>query len=68
MQETTVKTYGSESEFKRDAGRMAKKGWRVQNVAREQRLPGCARGCLLGLFSFLIRPSDVLLVTYVKGN
>ncbi len=68
MAETMVRTYKKEKAYREEAARLAGEGWRVITVTQEQRPPGCARGCLLGIFSLIFKPRPRWVVTYQRGE
>ncbi len=65
-QQIIVRTYNSEREYQRDAQYLARQGWRVTNVTRDNRNSGCVRGCLLGLMALVFKPSAKWVVTYQR--
>lgn len=65
--QTTVKSYAGDKAYRRDAAKMAAKGWRVVNTTEERPRPGCGRIVGLGLFAAVFPPKPRLVVTYQKG-
>lgn len=61
-----VKRYRTEREYQRDAGRMAKRGYRVAHVVSETQRAGCMRIVTLGIFTLLFPPKPQFVVTYQR--
>lgn len=66
MPQTTVRTYGSQTEFQRDANRMGAEGWRVTSTMDQQQRSGCMRMMTLGLFALVWKPKAKIVVTYTR--
>ena len=68
MQQTTVRTYKGQSEFERDAKRLAEQGWEVKTVTSQQPRSGCLRIIALGGIGALVfKPKPVVIVTYTRA-
>lgn len=59
-----VKRYQNEKAYQKDAAKMLKKGYEVQNVVSEQPRSGCGRILTIGLFAAIFKPKPELVVTY----
>lgn len=64
--ETMTRTYKSTDAFRRDAEKLARQGWTVQNTTEHQPRTGCARGCLLGFFSLIWKPKPEIVAVYTR--
>lgn len=62
-----VKEYKSNSEYQKEANNLFQQGYEVVSSVDQSQRIGCARGCLLGLFSLVWRPKSKILVTYKKA-
>lgn len=56
-----VRRYKSDSEYQKDANKLAKAGYVVTNATSEQPRSGCLRILTLGIF---FKPKPELVVTY----
>jgi len=61
-----VRRYKSEREYQKDAGRWAKRGYRVAHVVSETQRAGCMRLLTLGIFTLLFPPKAAFVVTYQR--
>lgn len=66
--EIEVRSYKSAKEFNKDARRMARQGWEVQDVTNQQPRPGVGRVVMLGLFAAVFKPKPILIVTYRRKS
>ena len=63
----SVKRYKQEKAYRKDASRMASKGWKVISVTSEQQRSGCLRIILTGGIGALIwKPKPDFVVTYER--
>jgi len=62
--EMQVKVYKNSRAYEKDVNRMAKKGWRVIDVAGEKQRAGCGRLLSLGIFALIFPPKSKVIVTY----
>lgn len=59
-----VKRYKTEQQYQRDAGRMAKRGYKVAGMTSERPSRGCLAALTFGLFVLLFPPKPQYIVTY----
>jgi hypothetical protein len=65
-QHTMVRTYTSDSAYRKDAESLARKGWSVSNVTEQRPRTGCLRLILLWWLVLIWPPKPKLVVTYVR--
>ena len=64
---TTVRTYKSVKQYKRDVQRMARKGWRVQSTTEHENRSSLLRiAALGGVGALVFHPKPTFVVTYVR--
>lgn len=65
---TKVITYHDEKAMRRGIRKMEKAGWEVVSVNAIERGRGFVKGCLFGLFAFLMKPPHDYQVTFHKAK
>lgn len=65
MKPIVVKTYKNEKEYQKDATKMQKKGYAIQNMD-QSRKTGCMRWLLVGPFALAWQHREIT-VTYTLG-
>ena len=68
QQRTMVRVYTDPGRYRKDAERLAREGWRVEQVTEHRRRSGCLRVfLLLGIFALVFPPKPEIVVTYVRA-